>query len=91
MPYSLKSGMFLSTFAVTSGGAGMTLPVATMVLSRPGWGRYAMSGALPPLTRTGSWASNSLEPSYLMVTPVQSSNGLYEAWCGASSGAVIEV
>ena len=50
-----------------------------------------MSGALPPLTRTGSCASNSLEPSYLMVTPVHSSNGLYEAWCGASSGAVIEV
>ena len=50
-----------------------------------------MSGALPPLTRTGSWASNSLEPSYLIVTPVQSSNGLYEAMCGASSGAMIEV
>ena len=41
-----------------------------------------MSGALPPLTRTGSWASNSLEPSYLIVTPVHSSNGLYDA-CAA--------
>ena len=91
MPYCFQSGMFLSTLATISGGASLTAPVATRVFSRPGCGMYAMSGALPPLTRTGSWASNSLEPSYLIVTPVQSSNGLYEAWCGASSGAVIEV
>ena len=50
-----------------------------------------MSGALPPLTRTGSCASNSLEPSYLISMPVQSTNGLYDAMCGSSSGAVIEV
>ena len=50
-----------------------------------------MSGALPPLTRTGSWASISREPSYLIVTPVQSSNGLYDAMCGPSSGAMIVV
>ena len=83
--------MFLSTLASTSGGAGLTVPVSTMVLSSPGCGRYAMSGALPPLTRTGSWASISREPSYLIVTPVHSSNGLYDAMCGPSSGAMIVV
>ena len=49
-------------------------------------GRYAMSGGLPLLTRTTSWASNSLEPSYLTVAPVQVSKSLYESFCGLVLG-----
>ena len=50
-----------------------------------------MSGGLPAWMRTGSCASNSLEPSYCTSTPVHSSNGSYESMYGWSSGATIEV
>ena len=60
--------ILLRTFAtavvvtVCCGGL-TTLPVFTICWSRPGCGMIAKSGALPPLTRTGSWDSKSLEPS----------------------------
>ncbi|CPU64377.1 Uncharacterised protein [Mycobacteroides abscessus] len=48
-----------------------------------------MSGALPDWMRTGSWASNSLEPSYSIVAPVHSSNGSYDACCCSASVSTI--
>ena len=43
------------------------------------------------MTRTWSWASNSFEPSYFGVAPVQVVKSFHESMCGWSSGATIEV
>ena len=78
MPYSFHDSLKnSSTLAAVASGAGTMASGKswTIVFSRPGCGRYAMSGALPAWMRTSSWASNSREPSYSTVTPVHSSNG----------------
>jgi len=55
VPYARQSPpQNWSTFSLTATGAGTTLPVATNVASRPGWGIDAMSGGVPASTRTGS-------------------------------------
>ena len=72
--------------------AGFRSPLAANRCSRPGWGKNAMSGALPPSTRTLSWASNSPEPSYEMSMPVQSVNSrprlLEQVGLGVADGRV---
>src|SRR3954454_10282209 len=50
-----------------------------------------MSGGLPASSFTGSCASNSREPSYLIFAPVHCSNGLYESVCCLASGSTIDV
>ena len=50
-----------------------------------------MSGGLPAWTRTGSCASISRDASYSTLTPVHSSNGLYESTCVSASGSTIVV
>src|SRR5690242_5888485 len=50
----------------------------------------ARSGGLPPETRTGSWASKSLEPSYEMVMPVQVLNSAQDFCSESDSGLMIE-
>ena len=48
-----------------------------------------MSGALPDWMRTGSWASNSLEPSYSLVGPVHSATGAQAGCCCSASVSTI--
>src|SRR5262245_8946564 len=50
----------------------------------------ARSGALPPLTRTGSWDSKSFAPSYEILMPVQSLNSFQDFWSESDSGLMIE-
>ncbi len=50
-----------------------------------------MSGGLPALARTRTCVSKDLSPSYLTVAPVHFSNGLYELFCGVSSGVTMPV
>src|SRR3982750_3150662 len=50
------------------------LPDFAKLAARPGCGKSAISGGLPPSTRVEIVASNSLVPSYWMSMPVLSSN-----------------
>src|SRR5439155_8329040 len=56
----------------------------------PDWGMIARFGALPPVTRTGSWDSKSFEPSYEMVIPVQDWNWAHDFCSESDSGEMIE-
>ena len=67
-------GSCSSAMVLVSADAGLSLPASANRSSRPGCGTKAMSGALPPSTRTWIWASNSPLPSYSISMPVQSSN-----------------
>ena len=66
------------------------MPVFTICWSTPGWGTMAKSGAVPPVTRTGSCDSKSLEPSYWMVIPVQLLNSAHDFCSESDSGLTID-
>ena len=46
-----------------------------------------MSGALPPSTRTFSWASNSPDPSYEISMPVQSVKSAHDSSSRSASAS----
>ena len=81
---------YLSTFDAVCAGAGTALPVLTICCRRPGCGIRAMSGAVPPWTRTGSCASKSLLPSYAILMPVQLLNSAHDFCSESDSGVWID-
>jgi hypothetical protein len=62
-----------------------------MAARRPGCGKTARSGAVPPATRTGIWVSKSFVPFQLIVMPVQLSKSWKDCWNSSASGLTIVV
>ena len=92
MPRSTQDwAQFFWASWVSSFEAGLRLPDSANVRSRPGCGKSAMEGALPPCTLVLRLPSKSLVPWYWTVIPVHCSNCLIASMWYWSSGLVIEV